>query len=307
MSPAGEPPVKRYPGVGQMVLLVIVAIGLQIATGATAFAIALVALGDVASATHQLRTAWVLVPVITFANCLTLALGLRGTRERARQFLRIRAFQPGLLPAVVLTCVGLPIVLSETDNCLMEMIEWMHGPELLLPDQLDLTASPVGALILFVVVAPLTEEYLFRGLILRGLLTHYSRTRAVIFSAVAFAVLHLNIRQGFLALIVGLVFGWWYTRTRSVGPGMVAHAIFNGFAWSAAQMPDVAEALGLFSRQDQVTHVPWWLAGDGLALTLFGLWYFHRSARVIGTDPSPPLPPMAEPPLLSAPPLLVQS
>ena len=49
-----------------------------------------------------------------------------------------------------------------------------------------------GALLAVVIVAPLTEELLFRGVILRGLLLHYSAPKAVIASSLMFGLVHLN-------------------------------------------------------------------------------------------------------------------
>ncbi len=91
------------------------------------------------------------------------------------------------------------------------------------PDLIDLSTAPVGGAILLILLAPLLEEHLFRGLILRGLLSRQHPVVAVVLSALAFGVAHANIRQGFLAGILGLALGWWYARTRSVGPGMVGH------------------------------------------------------------------------------------
>jgi membrane protease YdiL (CAAX protease family) len=304
MSPGAEPPAKLYPNAGQAVLLVLVALGLQVATGATAFTIAYAELGDVPAAINMGMNVWVLIPAISISNALTVALALRATRERSLQFLRLRPFAPALLPAVVLTAVGLAIVLSETDNCFVWLIKLVTGSDMPPPDLIDLSTFPVGAAILLILVAPLSEEYLFRGLILRGFLTRYRWFAAVAMSAVAFAVVHVNLRQGFLALIIGLVFGWWYARTQSVGPGMIGHAIFNGIAWGAAQMPEVTKAFGLNNGQGTNLHVPWWLMLGGLALVALGIWSFHRDARVIGTDPSPPPSAVIEPPLLAEPPLL---
>jgi hypothetical protein len=87
---------------------------------------------------------------------------------------------------------------------------------------------------------------------------------------------------------------------------MVGHALFNGVAWVSAQQREFAEPLGLHPTEGAVAHVPWWLLLGSVSLTLLGIRSFHRKARVIGIDHSPPPPPMAEPPLLFEPPLLPQ-
>jgi membrane protease YdiL (CAAX protease family) len=57
---------------------------------------------------------------------------------------------------------------------------------------MNLMTSPFDAVFILVIMAPLTEETLCRGLILNGFLKNYSRRKAMIVSALLFALLHLN-------------------------------------------------------------------------------------------------------------------
>lgn len=77
------------------------------------------------------------------------------------------------------------------------------------------------------VLAPVLEEMLFRGLILRSFLRQYPRGGAIVGSAVLFGVAHLNIYQFFAALALGCVAGWLYERTRSLIPCIALHASYN--------------------------------------------------------------------------------
>ena len=54
-----------------------------------------------------------------------------------------------------------------------------------------------------IIVAPIFEELLFRGIILNGLLNKYKNNskKAIIYSAIAFGVVHLNIPQGINASV----------------------------------------------------------------------------------------------------------
>lgn len=76
------------------------------------------------------------------------------------------------------------------------------------------------------IVAPMAEEMVFRGAILRALnqwLGHRMRWVAIILSALLFGVVHGNMAQGFGAFAVGLILGWMYIRTGSIVPGVVLH------------------------------------------------------------------------------------
>jgi hypothetical protein len=80
--------------------------------------------------------------------------------------------------------------------------------------------------------APLVEELVFRGAILRALLQWKSNPWVGIFiSAVMFAVVHMNPAQMPHALLVGILLGWMYYRTDSIVPGVVYHWVNNTVAY----------------------------------------------------------------------------
>lgn len=81
-------------------------------------------------------------------------------------------------------------------------------------------------------LAPVVEEMVFRGAILRALLAGDRRPWvAVAGSAVMFAVAHANPVQMPHAFIVGLLLGWMYLRTDSIVPGVVYHWVNNSIAY----------------------------------------------------------------------------
>lgn len=97
-----------------------------------------------------------------------------------------------------------------------------------------------------VIIAPIVEEILCRGIILKGLLKNYAPNKAIIISAILFSVLHLNPWQAIPAFFGGLFLGWIYYKTQSVIPGMIFHAAINttGFAFlflgnSKQDLPDL--------------------------------------------------------------------
>ena len=78
------------------------------------------------------------------------------------------------------------------------------------------------------VFAPLFEEWLCRGQVLRGLLSHGVKpVWAIILSAVFFAVIHLNPWQAVPAFILGCLFGYVYYRTGSLFLTMLMHCVNN--------------------------------------------------------------------------------
>ena len=82
------------------------------------------------------------------------------------------------------------------------------------------------------IFAPLVEEMVFRGAILRALLDGISHHWvAITLSAALFALVHLNPAQMPHAFCLGLLLGWMYYRTGSIIPGIVVHWVNNTVAY----------------------------------------------------------------------------
>ena len=102
-----------------------------------------------------------------------------------------------------------------------------------------LMRSPMGYVAVGL-LAPLTEELVFRGAILRALLLWLGDKRlsqstatwtAIAVSALLFAIVHLNPAQMPHAFLLGLLLGWIYCRTHSILPGIIFHWINNSMAF----------------------------------------------------------------------------
>jgi membrane protease YdiL (CAAX protease family) len=91
----------------------------------------------------------------------------------------------------------------------------------------------INTFLLAVIAAPLAEEWLCRGIILKGLLTNrVSPYKAIFWSALLFAIMHLNPWQAIPAFCIGFVMGWVYWRTRSLWLCIFMHAVNNGLAFT---------------------------------------------------------------------------
>lgn len=88
------------------------------------------------------------------------------------------------------------------------------------------------AFLRLVVVAPLAEESLFRGVVLTRLRRGIEAAPAVVLSALLFATAHGNLWQGVPAFVAGIWLGLIVVRTRSVSAAVAGHAIVNFAAWA---------------------------------------------------------------------------
>jgi len=81
-------------------------------------------------------------------------------------------------------------------------------------------------------LAPLAEEVVFRGAVLRALLQWNRRPwLAIVLSALLFSAVHMNPAQLPHTFLVGLLLGWLYYRTASIVPGVVYHWVNNTVAY----------------------------------------------------------------------------
>ena len=89
----------------------------------------------------------------------------------------------------------------------------------------------VFSFITIVIAAPILEELIFRGIILKGLLTKYSPIKSIIISSLLFGIVHLNPWQFISAMIIGVFSGWIYYKTQKLTLSIIIHMVNNLFAF----------------------------------------------------------------------------
>ena len=88
-----------------------------------------------------------------------------------------------------------------------------------------------------VVYAPVFEEWLCRGMVLRGLLTKMKPAWAIVLSALFFAIIHMNPVQGVNVFLLGLILGYVYYKTGSLWLTMFLHFVNNSSAFLRGLLP----------------------------------------------------------------------
>lgn len=104
-------------------------------------------------------------------------------------------------------------------------------------------------------LAPLAEELVFRGAVLKSLLQWKQNPWVgIVISAILFALIHMNPAQMPHAFLVGLLLGWMYWRTDSIVPGVVYHWVNNSVAYIIYNIyPDPSlTLLDMFGSQQKI-------------------------------------------------------
>ena len=173
-----------------------------------------------------------LVQAAAFALVLFGAVRLYAGRtdEPLRETLALRAvpFQSVLL--ALLAGAALQFPLAELAN-VVQLVAPLPEAQMLRQQLLLDARSPLvafTAFVSFVVVAPITEELLFRGVILRGVRVAHGALIGLLISSALFALSHLGAISAIAyAFVAGLVLGAVALRTGSTLVSIALHAGVN--------------------------------------------------------------------------------
>jgi len=110
------------------------------------------------------------------------------------------------------------------------------------------TGGIIVSVIYTCILAPLTEEFLFRGVMLRSL-SKYGTGFAVVLSSFLFGLIHGNIYQTPFAIMTGIVLAYTAVRSGSIWPGVIVHFVVNAFATARELL-----ALYVPERWEQAVH-----------------------------------------------------
>jgi uncharacterized protein len=213
LTPSAPP--KSVPGIAQSFGLLAVFVALLIA-----ITIAFELLDRFAGLPLDLFSRLLIMQVIAWP--VTIWIGLRWANVTLREACPLRSFPVHIVPALLIASFGLTILL-------LEVAGWIPMPESI-REQLSQQAATSSKLVMFlslVVMAPVAEEFFFRGLMLRGYLGRYSVNKAVWASSVVFALFHMNLWQAVVALPTGLGLAWLFLRTGSLIPCVLGHMMVN--------------------------------------------------------------------------------
>lgn len=150
------------------------------------------------------------------------------------------------------------------DNSLILWVSKISMPEFVNASFKEEPVKPIILILTATVVAPIYEEIVFRGILLKGMAKKINPTIALLLSALLFAVVHFNIPQGINAFLLGSVIGFIYITTDSIYLCIFAHFINNILALL------VSSRFALIGgKYAMVTHVILFILGGILLVIAF--------------------------------------
>jgi membrane protease YdiL (CAAX protease family) len=109
----------------------------------------------------------------------------------------------------------------------------------------------VGTFLGSIIIAPAIEEFLFRGVVLRGFSRNYPIPTALVLSSLLFALFHHNPAQFIGPFCSGVLFGAAFLRGKSILPCLVGHMLTNGIWFLAKSNADASELLSVGVSGDE--------------------------------------------------------
>lgn len=159
------------------------------------------------------------VPLYLIAMPIAVMLMGKSTVIETRKF----DMKPGLFFKLLLTC--LPMMWAGSVFGSMLSMVLSNGEATDRVADLAMQTN-IWNVVFLVIVGPIFEEWLFR----KQLIDHtrkYGEKTAILLSGLAFGLFHMNLFQFFYAFLLGLMFGYVYTRTSKLRYSTAMHMIIN--------------------------------------------------------------------------------
>ena len=169
-------------------------------------------------------TAMIITTTVVTSVAIIAVFLLSHWTEVSPRWLRTRPWM--VLSWSVVAAVGALIPSMWLQEQIPELPNWLDN-------EFDMILSNRWGYLAIGLLAPLSEEIVLRGAVLKELLKSpkLSPWAAIAISAVFFALIHMNPAQMPHAFLIGLLLGWMYWRTGSILPGVAYHWANNSIAY----------------------------------------------------------------------------
>lgn len=146
--------------------------------------------------------------------------------EKPRELLSLKSFKWQFVIVAVLTVIGMLFAFGSVNSGLVDLLRsiGLKIPETVIP--LGNTSSYIIACLTLCLLPAVIEELFFRGILLTKL-KKFGEVKAIIISALAFALFHCSLSQLVYQFLYGLVFAYIVIKSGSVIVSMIIHFLNN--------------------------------------------------------------------------------
>ena len=168
----------------------------------------------------------VFVPVIS--ETVSIILGLKLLKINLKSLFNLNGFNGLTLVKAGTVSIGTQTIASIIGLAIVAIFSKFG----LKPETADVTGSQssvMADILLYFYAcfgAPMLEEIMYRGVIMQGL-RKYNERFAIVVSSLIFGLMHQNIQQCILGVMIGLIFGSIDMKSGSILPSIICHFIVN--------------------------------------------------------------------------------
>jgi len=177
---------------------------------------------------------------------------------KGKNFLMISIATVGLYFLAILISNIIGIVSPDTMEEYNEMMNMALGGNIFM------------VLLATIILAPISEECIMRGMIFQNLRKYFSVPAAIVIQAVIFGIFHMNWVQGLYVLPVGLALGFVAAKSRSVLPCIFMHMLNNFMSVVLAILPEFCQKS--------------WFCIVAAAVCAAAVWLMYRQDKELSSD-----------------------
>lgn len=179
-------------------------------------------------------------------------------------------FNGKLILGIVLLTPGLQYATTYLINFIsMLRPQWLRSYESLM-ETAGLTDVSLILACYAVVLGPISEELIYRGVTLSYAKKELPFWAANLTQSILFGVYHMNILQGIYAFFIGLFLGFVCHKTKSIFPSMLLHICFN--LWGVF----ATNELFMYKIDTPFFFIFWLVAG--ILLTVLGMFFIKSGS-----------------------------
>ena len=200
-------------------------------------------------------------------------------KMRPKEDLGLKPFNIGSLMGVLLMAVSvwLPVIFITMPFISQEFAEGMQ--EQFKP----IMEAPIWQIALVTLLPGIFEEWVFRGVMFKGLKNDLGKWGTIILTSVGFAVMHLSLERFIPTFSLGLLLGYVMWESRSLWLCMILHYVYDFVLFNLGRMEKEWNLEAILEGQD------YWVVGIGTVVAALGFLIFYKSTRnkKVASKPQP--------------------
>lgn len=172
----------------------------------------------------------VLTPALIAADFIIMApLFIKAVKKKEKI---IRTVQPKNILYLISLGIGLNFIVSAVVDMIPSGLTGNYDSLM----GCAMAGSPIIVMLATGILAPITEELIFRYGICRFF---EEKKKAIFISALLFGIAHMNLIQGSYAFVIGLVLAWLYTETGNLLVPIIVHVTVNAGSVLYEYFPEI--------------------------------------------------------------------